>query len=122
MRHLVARLLECQLLVVEPFIAGALQALDRLQRCLNRQGLEAFEHLLRYQTISFQSAEADATGRLRIAEVAAALIADHSGARVLCQQFGTAIATAQDPRQQRTAAPNRLIDPRTISPFAFALL
>src|SRR5215831_12505522 len=63
--------------------------------------------LLRYQTICFQSTEADATGRLGIAEVAAALIAYNSGPRVLCQQFGTAMATAQDPGQQRTAAPNR---------------
>src|SRR5215471_17591077 len=70
MRHLVARLLECQILVMEPFIAGPLQALDRLQRCLNRQGLDAFEHLLGYQTISFQSTEAYATDGLRIAEVA----------------------------------------------------
>src|SRR5215470_9511669 len=107
MRHLVPRLLECQLLVMEPFIAGPLQALDRLQRCLKCEGLDAFERLLRYQTICFQSTEADATGRLGIAEVAAALIAYHSGPRVLCQQFGTAMATAQDPGQQRTAAPNR---------------
>src|SRR6516164_8346542 len=68
MRHLVPRLLECQLLVMEPFIAGPLQALDRLQRCLKCEGLDAFERLLRYQTICFQSTEADATGRLAIAE------------------------------------------------------
>src|SRR5215471_21597512 len=107
MRHLVARLLECQILVMEPFISSPLQALDRLQRCLDRQGLDAFEHVLRYQTISFQSTEADATGRLRIPDAAAALIAYHSGAGVLGQQFGSAMATAQDPGQQRTAAPNR---------------
>jgi hypothetical protein len=93
MRHLVARLLECKLLVMDPFIASPLQALDYLQRCLNRQGFYAFEHLLRYQTISLQSTEADATGRLRIAGAAAALIAYHSGARVLYQQFCAAMAT-----------------------------
>ena len=63
MGHFVAGLLECQLLVMKPLIAGPLQALDRLQRRLNRQGLDAFEHLLRYQTISFQSTEANATTR-----------------------------------------------------------
>src|SRR5262245_51281428 len=107
MRHLVACLLQGELLLMNPFVPGTLQALDRLQRCLNPQGLEAFEHLIRYQTISFQPTKADTAGRFRIAEGIAALIAYDGGARVLYQQLAAAMATAQKPRQQCITALDR---------------
>src|SRR5262249_37381587 len=107
MRHLVACLLNGELLVMKPFVPGTLQAPDGLQRCLNPQGPGAFEHMIRYQSISFQSTKADATGCFRIAEGIAALIANDGGARVLYQQLAAATATAQKPRQQRITALNR---------------
>jgi len=86
--------LQCQSLLLNPLVAGALQGLDRLDGRFDAERRQRLHQLLRHQAIRTEPAEHDATCVIAIEKIARALIPNHAWAGVLRQQLGATMTTA----------------------------
>jgi hypothetical protein len=81
--YLIARMLQRQGFLLNPFVARTLHRLDRLDSRFGAEWRQALQQLLRHQAIGAESAEHHATRMIAIEEIPRTLIANHAGARVL---------------------------------------